>query len=245
MSVYLSSDDARGVLGVRSPISANRILQDHGVINQSRSGIANSYLSDDVVRVLFQRQTEALARHRNDPVTFAREIRSVLHPAPPATVTTSDGKRIALDSEAVAFSMKQPRGEAALVMLPPDAAMVFGLGVLKAAAADLKPGLCRYCLAHIETPHGGIGPDLSEACTVLLGQPCLRCKVDLTPPKPVKRQAAVRASGGRPVTRSARKAAEWRQTAAQHRAAGDPAGAAVAERNAGHWIQYGREHPGS
>jgi hypothetical protein len=79
----------------------------------------------------------------------------------------------------------------------------------------------------------------------LLGQPCLKCRVDLTPATPAKPSPAVRASGRPPVARSVQKAAEWRQTAAQRRAAGNAAGAEAAERNAVHWLAYGRSQQGS
>lgn len=198
MSVYINSEDAAGILGVKTAIRANKILRDRGVVNQTVSASAdrlNSYLSDDVVRVAFDRRREALARHRNDPVTFAREIIRELRPPGPATVKLTDGRTVPRDTSFSVADLAKLKGHQPdpLTMLSPDANMVFGPGVLKASAAKLKPGTCRYCVAHVETPWGGIGPDLSEACRVLLGQPCLRCRVDLTPVK-------------RPATRTARAA---------------------------------------
>ncbi|MFF3658420.1 hypothetical protein [Streptomyces olivochromogenes] len=254
MSIYINSEDAAGILGVKTAIRANKILRDRGVVNQTISASAdrlNSYLADDVVRVTFDRQREALARHRNDPVTYAKEIVRELRPPGPAMVKLTDGRKVLRDTGADAARAGAVRNKADLLtMLGPDANMIFGPGVLKAAAADLKSGTCRFCVAHIETPWGGIGPDLDEACKILLGQPCLRCRVDLTPAKPVRAaarrpQTAVRASGGRPVANSVRMALKYRQDAAEARARGDAADAAVAERNAHHWLQYGREHPGS
>ncbi|KUM69253.1 hypothetical protein AQI84_34570 [Streptomyces griseorubiginosus] len=230
------------MLGVKSPISASRVLREWGVINQSRSGTSNSYLAEDVVKVAFDRRRVALARHRDDPAAYAREIVAQLRPPAPPTVTLVDGRKVPRDSGADLARAGADRNPDPLVMIGPDAAMIFGPGVLKAAAADLKPGTCRYCVAHIETPWGGIGPDLSEACRTLLGQPCLRCTVDLTPAKrpaartasarPRTAQTAVSRSGPTPMVWWSSQAANARALAAQARRRGEQGEAAQLEQRA-------------
>ena len=240
MSVYLSSEDARGVLGVKSAITASRILREAGVINQTLSGPSNSWLAEDVVKVRSARRLEALAARRNDPLTFAKEIVRQLRPPGPETVTLSTGEKIPVDSSAVVRDMKTPRGDAALRYLHADAAMIFGVGTLEAAAADLKPDVCRWCYAGARSPWGAVMPTWTEPYRVLLGSsPCLGCRVrfDDTPAKPQKARTA---SGSPRMAPSVQKATEWRQAAVRLRAAGDTAGADAAERNAQSWLMYGR-----
>src|SRR6266545_1199288 len=119
-SVYLSSEDARGVLGVKSAISASRILREHGVINQTLSGVSNSYLSDDVVKVLFARRREALARHGNDPVTYAQKIVRQLRPPGPEMIRLTDGRTVVAMTPTTEQLMARPLNPA---YLDPDANM--------------------------------------------------------------------------------------------------------------------------
>lgn len=243
--VYLDSVDAAGVLGVKTSIAACKILRERGVQAVTAGGsVPNQYDAQAVVQVTFDRQREALQRHRNDPATYAKEIVGQLRPdRREDTVVLADGRKVRREPGMSDREKAELTGTKIdpMVMLSADATMIFGPGVLRAAAADLKPGICGYCVAKIETPWGGIGPDLSDACRVLLGEPCLRCRVDLTP---MKAQAARTASASPRMANSVRKALEWRQRATQLRGQGDAAGAAVAERNAGHWLRYGRQNPG-
>jgi len=238
----IDSTDAAGILGVQTAIRACKIMRDAGVPAVTAGGrTRNTFDARDVVKVAIDRRLDALARHRNDSAAYAREIRAQLRPpAPP--VTKLDGGRSWTNPDDAAASLKQDRGEKAMVYLSPDAAMIFGPGVIKAAAADLKPGVCRFCVAHVETAWGGIGPDLSPAVRELLGDPCLRCAVDLTPAKPVtaRPHTARTRPVAAPAAGSITAAAQWLEKAADADRRGDTAAARAARHNAQTWMTYGR-----
>lgn len=220
MGIYLNSRDAAGVLGVRTTVAAGKILRERGVLNQTRYGGVNSYLASDVVRAATERRGEALARNGGDEVAYARAVVRRLNPPGPETVLLSDGRR-EVRNDAQAFeAMRAKRGADALTMLGPDPAMVFGPGVIEAAVAEVKPGTCRTCLAFALSPWGAIKPEEATAA-VLLGKPCLGCKVKMTPrqARPAARppRRAVAASGGFPGGQAAR----YREGARIARARGD------------------------
>lgn len=231
MAVYLNTEDAAGVLGVRTTIAASKILRERGVRNQTVFGEQNSYTAEDVVRVVADRRAEALERHGRDEVAYARKIATAIRPPAPATVVLSDGRRVPRDDREVFENLRRKRGTDALTMLGADPAMVFGPGVIQAAAVNLPAGTCRTCLAFALTPWGAVGPEQTTAA-VLLGKPCLGCIVKMTPkasPRPAVRSAVVASARRRT---PAEEAQRCRAAAAGFRSRGNESAALTLEATA-------------
>ena len=126
MGIHIDSEDAAGILGVKTAIAACKILRDRGIEAITAGGSArNRYVARDVVQVAFDRRREALARHRNDPVAYARKIMFQLRPPEPVGATSD----MAFETRTRAIMKDSARRD-------PDAAMIFGPGVIKAAAAS-------------------------------------------------------------------------------------------------------------
>jgi hypothetical protein len=207
VTLYLNSEDAAGVLGLKTSIAASALLRKWGAPQQTQTpGGRNSWAAEDVVEVVRLRRLDALERHGGDPTAYAREIKNRIDPPRPEMVTLADGHRVVRDEREWFASLSRKKGAAVLPMLGPDPVMIFGVGVMEAVVKKLQPGGCRTCLARALTPWGGLGPELDAATVTLLGKPCLGCVVDLTPRKPKPRpKAAPRrsAAASRPVTASA------------------------------------------
>ena len=111
---------------------------------------------------------------------------------------------------------------------------MFGAHVLAAAVADVP---CRWCASNSFRPLGSDPLKISKPLEILLGGPCMKCRLDGTPPKP---QAARTASGRTSTSNATAKASAWRQRARGLRFEGDEAGAAACEKNARAWETYAR-----
>ncbi|WP_217552037.1 hypothetical protein [Streptomyces sp. GbtcB6] len=175
MTRYLTSQEAADHLGVRSGIAANKIMGEYGCRNQtvSPTGMA-TWLAADVARVVVDRYGQALRRHPEGLVTYAREVRRQLRPDPPATVTLTDGRVVLRDhraalTDSLAQAKISPRER--ITSVGPDAVWIFGKAALTAAASPKVDG-CRHCLAVALTPPGVDLPGPEPEFTELLGPAC-------------------------------------------------------------------------
>ncbi|MEU7579150.1 helix-turn-helix domain-containing protein [Streptomyces sp. NPDC041068] len=129
----------------------------------------------DVDRVAEERRTEARRRVLNEE-GYAGQIRDVLHPPVPETITLADGRVQARDLRETVRIAQLPRGREALKIVLhgyQDAVAIFGKNVLTAAA--LAGDACAWCYAIADARvHELPEPQDSPALRVLLGEPCPR-----------------------------------------------------------------------
>ncbi|MGW1506002.1 hypothetical protein ACWCQW_47395 [Streptomyces mirabilis] len=211
MTHYMSSDEVAALLGIRSTTNANRAMHEAGALNQTVSPYAQAtWLRDDVLKVVMTRYTEALRRHPEGLVTYAREVRRQLRPDPPATVTLTDGRRVLRDPRAAltnSFEQSKISPQQRVVNVGTDAVRLFGQAALTAAASPKVDG-CRHCLAVALTPVGVDLPGPEPEFRELLGPPCEKDRARYEAARArVASAAAARTARTAPVRRSAGRSA--------------------------------------